>query len=103
MSINYSAVVVVGLPYRELAASTTLTTDELDDMIVYSDLDQVIPNIGGGREDAIIGAIVLKSGYYDYTDVGSKQELDRGIDLAVEEFKTLTGAQPRLFISPLGE
>lgn len=95
MSIDYQAMVIVGLPRKELS-----DCDSLSDWIDEEELTVCSPYYDGGdSQDAIIGIEVQTSGTYKPSILEWDQEK---IDKLKEEFKTLTGLDAKVWISPYG-
>lgn len=93
MGIEYSAAIIVGLPIDELREH-----ENFDDF-KNGDLDSAPPFYDGGRR-AIMGVVVTQSGDYCAREIDTG--LDQRIALAKESFKSSTGMDGKVYITPVG-
>jgi len=96
MGVEYSAVIVVGLPRKELR-----NLDNLADMLYKDESLQVIPPYYDGDNSgyAIIGIPIYSSP--DYAPSELKMDCDV-IQEAFTRFKELTNLDAKIYLSPRG-
>ena len=94
MSVEYGAVVVLGLPYHELENPKKVVG------LVYEDeLSRVAPYYDADAEDCTYGVIIARPGDYSWKELElSAVEIAK----AHERFTDLTGQVGRVFISVNG-
>lgn len=94
MGVNYQAVIMVGLPRKDIGL------EELDDLIDEDLLECCAPYYDGGDESyAIVGFCYKKSGSYYPSELDWDQE---NLDKLKADFKKVTGQEAKVFISPRG-
>lgn len=94
MSVEYGAVIVLGLPYHELE-----NPKKVVDLVYEDELSRVGPYYDADAEDCVYGVILAESDDYSW------KELELGaveIAKAHERFTDLTGQVGRVFISVNG-
>lgn len=98
MSVEYSARLVVGLPYGELKEWFNF----LDDFWDYEEhLDQVSPYFDADKEDCLYGVVVKKCNDYSYSEVDEKS-FPNDVQRAHKKFKDVTGKEGKLYLSAYG-
>lgn len=98
MGIDYSAAIVVGLPASEFDENFI---NDLDENYAWGEsLDRIPPYYDAPTEDCIIGYYYLYSGDY------SARAIALGDLAKLEElkarFRTETGYEPEVWITPVG-
>lgn len=91
MSTEYSACVIVGLPFDEVFTSDDYDNDELD----HPDLHCCTFS---AFSKPIYGIIVDRSGSFSYNEV-DLDALDLACQEAKKQFKKLTGQEAKVFLS----
>lgn len=94
MSVEYGAVIVLGLPYRELE-----NPERVVDLVYEDELSRVDPYYDADTEDCVYGVILAKSGDYSWKGLDLREAQ---ITRAHERFTDLTGQVGRVFISVNG-
>lgn len=87
MGVEYSAVIIVGLPKSELA----LDYDEIDLSFISQYYD---------GSEGIVGCVVSDSGCYSYEELGGNFVLD--VVIAHQLFTEATGRVGKLYLSTRG-
>ena len=94
MGVEYRAVVLVGVPWRDVP------DDVLDRL--YEDYDEfsvISPHYDADRADCLVGIVVCQTGDYDY----AQADLDRlKIAKAFKSVKEQLGVEGKLYLSPHG-
>lgn len=90
MSIEFSAVIVVGLPFSEIG----LSVEECE----YNDLHFVSGFADATYEESIVGLIAQNSGEFDFSYV-DQTLLEEQIENCKENFKEITGVEPNVYLS----
>lgn len=94
MSVEYDAVIVLGLPYHELENPRKVV-----DLVYKDELSRVGPYFDADTEDCTYGVILAWSGDYSWKELElSAVEIAK----AHERFTDLTGQVGRVFISVNG-
>lgn len=92
MGIEFSAVLMVGLPYNYVAE-----VEDINNMIHEGTIDYASPYYDAPLEDWLIGIHIQGSGGYSYSKV---PRLDGDIvEEAQSRFRDLTGMEGNLYIS----
>jgi len=94
MSVEYEAVVVLGLPYHELE-----NPKKVVDLVYEDELSRVDPYYDADAEDCVYGVILARSGDYSLEELDLREAQ---IARAHERFTDLTGQVGRVFISVNG-
>jgi len=91
MGVDFSAKVILGLPYSEVKH-----IEDIDQMLDYGEIDAAAPYYDAPREDWIVGVELGDSGNYSFSELnlGSAQ-----ISVARTKFISLTGKSGRLYLS----
>jgi hypothetical protein len=90
MGIEYSAVLIVGLPRGDIEDQEVID-DELEAVAARYD--------GDGEDDAIAGIVIVDSGDYQAKEITFDQAK---VDAAKEKFRKLTGQEGKLYLTPCG-
>lgn len=94
MGIEYSAKLVVGLPYNEIS---DLFSDDVAGDCYKMGLEYISPYYGAPEQHWIIGFKVAKTDDYDWCNVDTNQ-----IDIAIARFLQITKKHGELILSPHG-
>ena len=94
MSIGYSAVVVVGLRHEDFP-----DPDQLESWADDGKIERVSPYYDASNEDCLFGVVVAYTRDYCFKEV--PMPLDE-LEQAKDEFRALTGLEPKLWLSPHG-
>lgn len=89
--MSVEAVVVLGLPYRELENPRKVV-----DLVYGGELSRVYPYYDADIEDCVYGVILARSGDYPWEELDLREAQ---ITRAHERFTDLTGQVGRVFIS----
>lgn len=98
MSTQYSAVILVGLPFNEVFNSIK-EYEEFDYGIHLSTEFEIIhPYYDADLEDSLVGLKLVGTSNYSYREIASEVETQKHRDL----FKLLTGKTANVYLSTEG-
>lgn len=106
MGIDYSAAVIVGLPFEDIEEKILDMigeNEEYQDMdfydVVYElGLDRVSPYFDASNDACIYGFIIHSTHHYCYEEI----KLDESYQEQIQEFEELFGLTPKVYLSPYG-
>lgn len=102
MSINYRAVVMVGLPYAEMEeffANKAGEDQDVDDVINDMDFEIQGPYFDCPYEESLVGYTIYQTDDYAWTELVSDQN---EIIEAHDKFFAKTGLYPKTYLTPVG-
>lgn len=95
MSSQYKAVILVGLPFKEVFDST----EEFEnfDYGVYSgtSFEIIMPFYDAGLEDSLIGIPLVESHSFNYKDIATGIDTQKNREL----FKLITGKEAKVYLT----
>ena len=98
MSTQYSAVILVGLPFSEVFNSM----DEYEefDYGVHNraELEVISPYYDADLEDSLVGLKLVSSSNYSYKEIANEIQTEKNREL----FKLLTGLTAKVYLSTWG-
>ena len=92
MSINYTAKIAVGLPYREFP-------EMADQLLDDDELQLIAPEFNASSYQCIAGVSVVSTSAFDYQELVDLEVLQQAIDIAKMDFFMKTGKTARVYIS----
>lgn len=96
MSIDTSAVIMVGLPYDEFLNQGIIDEDELDQLIDDDELTSGSYYYDSGREQNVVGFIVISTERYAEID----EDVMADILYHQKEFKAKFHVPGRIYLTP---
>lgn len=95
MSSQYTAVILVGLPFKEVFQS--MNEYESLDYGIYasSELQVILPFYDAGLEDSLVGIPLVESHSFNYKDIATSIDTQKNREL----FKLITGKEAKVYLT----
>lgn len=95
MSIQYKAVILIGLPFKKVFNSVE-EYENLDyGIYASSELKVILPFYDAGLEDSLVGIPLVESRSFNYKNIATSMDTQKSREL----FKLITGKEAKVYLT----
>lgn len=95
MSSQYKAVILVGLPFKEVFNSMKEYEDFDTGIYTSQHLEVILPFYDAGLEDCLVGIPLVESHSFNYKDIATSIDTQKNREL----FKLMTGSEAKVYLT----